>query len=39
LLIECRKLGLSTMLFTGYEMKEIEEKQMASILDCKLPQK
>jgi anaerobic ribonucleoside-triphosphate reductase activating protein len=33
LLIECRKLGLSTMLFTGYEMKEIEEKQMASILD------
>lgn len=33
LLIECRKLGLSTMLFTGYDMKEIEEKQMTSILD------
>lgn len=33
LLIECRKLGLSTMLFTGYEMKEIAENQMTSILD------
>lgn len=33
LLIECRKLGLSTMLFTGYEMTEIAEKQMTLILD------
>lgn len=33
LLIECKKLGLSTMLFTGYEMTEIIEKQMTLILD------
>lgn len=33
LLIECRKLGLSTMLFTGYEMTEISEKQITLILD------
>ncbi len=33
LLIECRKLGLTTMLFTGYEMFEIEAKQMTSILE------
>lgn len=33
LLVECRKLGLSTMLFTGYEMTEIIEKQMLSLLD------
>lgn len=33
LLIECRKLGLSTMLFTGYEMTEISEKQMTLILE------
>ncbi len=33
LLIECRKLGLSTMLFTGYEKKEIAEKQMTLMLD------
>jgi anaerobic ribonucleoside-triphosphate reductase activating protein len=33
LLIESRKLGLSTMLFTGYEMTEIAENQMTSILD------
>lgn len=33
LLIENRKLGLGTMLFTGYEMTEIAEKQMTSILD------
>lgn len=33
LLIECKKLGMSTMLFTGYEMIEIEEKQMSLIFD------
>jgi len=33
LLVACRKIGLSTMLFTGYEMKEIAERQMNSILD------
>jgi len=33
LLVECRKLGLSTMLFTGYEMTEIAEKQITLILD------
>jgi anaerobic ribonucleoside-triphosphate reductase activating protein len=33
LLVECRKLGLSNMLFTGYEMTEIAKKQMTSILD------
>lgn len=33
LLIECREFGLSTMLFTGYEMSEFAEKQMNSILD------
>ncbi|MCZ2355107.1 MAG: radical SAM protein [Bacteroidia bacterium] len=33
LLIECRKLGLSTMLFTGYEITEITEKIKTSILD------
>jgi anaerobic ribonucleoside-triphosphate reductase activating protein len=33
LLVECRKLGLSTMLFTGYEMTEIAKKQMTSIID------
>ncbi len=33
LLVECRKLGLSTMLFTGYEIFEIEEKQMTLILE------
>lgn len=33
LLTECKKLGLSTMLFTGYEMTEIAEKQITSILD------
>lgn len=30
---ESRKLGLSTMLFTGYKMTEIAEKEMTSILD------
>lgn len=30
---ECRKIGLSTMLFTGYEMTEIAENQMTSIFD------
>ncbi len=33
LLIECGKIGLSTMLFTGYEMTEIADKQMTSILN------
>jgi anaerobic ribonucleoside-triphosphate reductase activating protein len=33
LLSACREIGLSTMLFTGYEMTEIVEKQMTSILD------
>lgn len=33
LLVECRKLGLSSMLFTGYELTEITKKQMNSILD------
>lgn len=33
LLVECRKLGLSTMLFTGYEMIEIIEKRMSAIKD------
>jgi len=32
-LYECKKNGLSTMLFTGYEMTEIAEKQMTLILD------
>lgn len=32
LLIECKKIGLSTILFTGYEMSEIAEKEMTSIL-------
>lgn len=31
LLNECRHIGLSTMLFTGYEMTEITEKGMSSI--------
>lgn len=33
LLVECRKFGLSTMLFTGYEMTEITENHNTSILD------
>ena len=33
LLYECKKNGLSTMLFTGYEMTEIAEKQMTLIHD------
>lgn len=33
LLVECKKLGLSTMLFTGYEMAEIEEKRMTSVIE------
>ncbi len=33
LLVECKKLRLSTMLFTGYEMTEISEMQMTSILE------
>lgn len=33
LLNECKNIGLSTMLFTGYEMTEIAEKQMTLILD------
>lgn len=33
LLIECRKRGLSTMLFTGYEMTEIIENGMSSIFE------
>ena len=32
LLTETRKLELSTMLFTGYTMQEIKEKQMTDIL-------
>lgn len=33
LISKCRKNGLSTMLFTGYEMNEIIEKEMTSILN------
>lgn len=33
LLIECRKIGLSTMLFTGYEMSEIIQKEMGAIVE------
>jgi anaerobic ribonucleoside-triphosphate reductase activating protein len=33
LLKHCKNIQLSTMLFTGYEMTEIAEKQMTSILD------
>lgn len=33
LLKECRKNGLTTMLFTGYEMPEIYENGMSAILD------
>jgi anaerobic ribonucleoside-triphosphate reductase activating protein len=33
LLSECQKVGLSTMVFTGYEMTEISNKGMESIFD------
>jgi anaerobic ribonucleoside-triphosphate reductase activating protein len=33
LLKNCNKLGLSTMLFSGYLMKEIEDRRMTSIYD------
>ncbi|GHT59410.1 hypothetical protein AGMMS50239_05990 [Bacteroidia bacterium] len=33
LLSECQKRGLSTMLFTGYELSEISEKNMTPILE------
>lgn len=33
LLQKCRKIGLSTMLFTGYEMEEITQKKMTYILE------
>lgn len=32
LLAKCREIDISTMLFTGYEMAEITEKKMTSIL-------
>jgi len=34
LLTACKKLNLTTMVFTGYEMNEIHEKSMSSILDA-----
>ncbi|MEZ4776107.1 MAG: 4Fe-4S single cluster domain-containing protein [Bacteroidia bacterium] len=33
LLVECGKMNLSTMLFTGYEINEIYDKGFSSILD------
>jgi anaerobic ribonucleoside-triphosphate reductase activating protein len=33
LLRQCWNTGMSTMLFTGYEMEEIHAKQMSAILD------
>jgi anaerobic ribonucleoside-triphosphate reductase activating protein len=33
LLQKCRELGLTTMLFTGYEMEEINDKGISVILD------
>jgi anaerobic ribonucleoside-triphosphate reductase activating protein len=33
LLQECRKIGLTTMLFTGYEIEEINDKRISAILD------
>lgn len=33
LLLQCRKLSLSTMVFTGYEMAEVLSNGMASILE------
>lgn len=32
LILECKKICLSIMLFTGYELKEIKSKKMDSIL-------
>jgi anaerobic ribonucleoside-triphosphate reductase activating protein len=33
LLSECQKVGLSTMVFTGYEMSEISNNEMVGIFD------
>lgn len=33
LLIECKKMQLTTMLFTGYEMEEISHRGASSIID------
>jgi len=33
LLTACKKLNLTTMVFTGYEMNEIHEKNMSSLLE------
>lgn len=34
ILLLCKNEGLSTMLFTGYEMEEIYQKNMSYILNC-----